>query len=231
MVKRKRVGASAAAMRAFKRPRTLAKRVRKLERGIEKKHYDYALKATAATGGYTHTGSAIRINLIPKGDDESSRTGREVWLESVLLRLHAQAVEANGLVGLRTIILYDKADDGGSINGSNYLDFSAVINGEEYLAPLRKDRTADLTVLYDDTMGLNKDSLMQVNGDAAGNTVFTIVSNAWRKINKRTQFSSTTGIASTGSLILLLVGNQWASATADPDHKVALTTRVTYTDS
>jgi len=231
MGKRKASGSLPRGPVKFRKKASLVKRVSKLERSREKKYYDFALKATEATGAHTVAGTVHRLNLVPLGDGVAERDGREIWMQSIQLRMAIETEEVTGLPNVRTIILYDKSDDGGTLSGANYLDYSTIINGDEALAPLRQDKLRDIQVLYDDLNGSNKDSMFQASGTAAGASVYHIVSNAWRKIDKPTTFNSTSGIAQYGSLILLLVGNQWASATTSPKVRMNLVTRVAYTDS
>lgn len=218
---------------AYKKPKNIAARVKKLESAIEKKNLDFALKATEATGGYTAVGTVIRLNGIPEGTSPNERIGRRVTLDSIWMRFHVTAEEADGLTGLRTIILFDSDPDGGSLTGQNYLDYSAVINGEEYLAPIRLDRADTVTVLYDDCNGSERNSNYQVNGTGTTTQVH-ITGQGYRYLGNK-DLVSTYGEGSTipvsGSLVMLLVGNQWASATANPLHRVALTHRLRYKDA
>lgn len=213
---------------------SLAKRVKKLEKAVEKKYFDYALKATESTGGYTHTGRVIQINAIPQGDGERERIGQKVFLESVHLRLHATVEETNGLAGLRTILLYDESPEPPGVTGGNFLDFSSVIDGEEYLAPIATRNMENVTVLFDDTNGSSKDSWVQVTTSGSSTALSTrteLTINAYRKIRRPTRFSSEGGGTAHGTLYLVLVGNQWGNSTGDPANRVALTARVKYSDA
>lgn len=213
---------------------SLEARVRKIEKVIEKKYFDFALKATESTGGYTHLGKIYYINDVPEGTGYNERVGDKVFLESVHLRLHATVEETNGLAGLRTILLYDQRGVTSATSAADFLDYSGVINGEEYLAPIAVRNMDDVTVLFDDTNGSSKDSWVQVTTSGSSTALATrteLTINAYRKVRRPCRFTPAGSQPRSGTLVLLLVGNQWGSPTADPANRVALVTRVKYTDA
>lgn len=213
---------------------SLEARVRKIEKVIEKKYFDFALKATESTGGYTRDGSIHYLNFIPEGTGMAERVGDKLFLESVQLRLHATVEETNGLAGVRTILLYDQRGVTGALSAADFMDYSKIIDGEEYLAPLAVGNMDDVTVLFDDTNGASKDSWVQVTTSGTSASLATrteLTINAYRKIRRPTRYTGDSNQPRSGTLVLLLIGNQWASATANPANRVALVTRVKYTDA
>lgn len=227
--KRKRVSV----MRKRFKP-SLEARVRKIEKVIEKKYFDFAVKATELTGGYTRLGKIHYLNFIPEGTGSAERIGDKLFLESVHLRLHATVEETNGLTGLRTILLYDQRGVTGALSAQDFLDYSSVIDGEEYLAPIAVGNMDDVTVLFDDTNGTSKDSWVQVTTSGTSAALATrteLTINAYRKIRRPSRYTSPGDQPRSGTLVLLLIGNQWADPTANPANRVALVTRVKYTDA
>lgn len=210
-------------------------KVNKLIRAQDKKHIDYSVKwnetsTPASDILFKPTGTATVLNPITQGDGESNRDGNRAFMDSLLLRYHVRLADPT-LATYRLLVIWDEAALGG-IAANKYLDFSAVIAGEEALAPIRLDQSSTFKVLYDDTNGLGAGASKDVS--VTGATVDMVTDVTCKRFipigsQSRWEVDGSTNPTS-GAIVLVTVGNQWASATANPVQAGTLVARVRYTD-
>lgn len=200
-----------------KRPRlslsTVNAKVNALNSRIERKSKDFADKSPMASV-FVPTGSVFVLNDIATGDNIDQREGRRITTESLLMRYHIRTGDAS-LGNYRLMIVWDRYPGGVKAVSSDILDFSGVIDGEEALAPLNLSNRDRFQVLYDDTNGLGPGCHRQVYGTSAGVEEQDVTCKHYINLGEATTYASEiNGVAQTGALYLVVLGNQWTSATS-----------------
>lgn len=212
-------------------------KVNKIMRTQEKKAKDFGVKALNVTSSfYSPSGNVVNLIDIVQGDDIDSREGRRISVESFLLRYHIRYSEptggsGNALATIRTLVVWDKYPNGSLASGAEILDFSGIINGEEALAPMNLGNRDRFQVLFDDTNGLHKDAIRQNYGTGTLEES-EVTCKTFVKVNKQSTWSdSTASVPTTGALLLVTVGNQWADASLQPQFRMTLVNRTRFIDS
>lgn len=93
------------------RKKNLAKRVKRLEAGVEHKVIDTLIASSAFTTTASGTGKTV-INLLPQGDSNVERDGDTVLITSVHLKLIFNADTASDNNMIRVMLVCDKQCNG-----------------------------------------------------------------------------------------------------------------------
>lgn len=207
-------------------------KVNRLIRAQDKKHYDSAYKWNEASPIplFKATGTATVLNPIAQGDGESNRDGNRAFMESLLLRYHIRLVDSK-LATYRLLVIWDNSLESG-VTPDKYLDFSGTIDGEEALAPINLGEGKEFKVLYDDTNGLGAGCNRQVSvAGASVDMVTDVTCKKFIKIGEQSRWFNDASINPTsGGIVLVTLGNQWATPTGTPIQNGTLVARVRYTD-
>lgn len=212
---------------------TVNAKVNKVLRTQEKKAFDWAVKSNQSSPRvyFTPTGTVDNLTAIPGGDDINQREGRRIALDSLMFRYHIRMGTTGGaLDNYRLMIVCDKYPNAGVASAAEILDFSTIIAGEEALAPLNLGNRDRFQVLYDDTSGTA--AKLQKYGTATEGQLTDVIQKKYLKMDKQTTYADLTAtVPQTGALLLVTVGNQWASATVAPSHHWTWVSRTRFIDS
>lgn len=215
---------------------SLPKRVAKLERAVEHKSKDFAVKSSyiSPTKYFTPTGQIEVLNDMGQGDTLDTREGRRASMESLTMRYQIRINDVGGgLANYRLMIVWDKYPNNGVATADEILDFSTVIDGEEALAMPNLGNRERFQILYDDTNGIAPGKgIKQVYGTSGGNLECDFSQKHYLKINKQSIWGGDLEtLPTTGALLLVTVGNKFGDATQVPIHAWTGVFRTRFTDS
>lgn len=185
----------------------LERRVAKITRSIEKKYWDNSFTYTLDWDGDFHTCNAPSSGL---GDDE--RVGDKIVITSLAFRFSLQRNNAGDFPAVRILVIWDKLNLVTALSDMLITGAGAFA----YLSQMSIDRRADFLVLKDKTYQL----------DSAGPN--DITRSMVVKLNKTTQFASSTTTITKGVLRLVMIASTDPTATNRPILEGY--TRIRYTD-
>jgi len=170
------------------------------------------------------TGSVTCLNLIPVGDDNNTRDGRQITIKSVQGRGIVRPQDNTTTFTLaRVMLVWDNAVNSGTIatianilTASSSKSFPLIDNAQRF------------TVLYDSTFALGGISDVATQTFAGSPTVQEF--SVYKKMNSVVQYSGTTaaiGSIQNGGLLLVTIGDQGAANAAD----LSAAFRIRFTDS
>ncbi len=192
----------------------LIKKVNKISRSIELKHFTSSLSAPNVDDDGEFI---LDLNEPDQGLLDTNRIGDTIFVTGCHVRLSWTIGSAENLTQVRMILLWDKFNTVGDIS-------DVLIDGtgtsSACLSHYNVDTRRDWIKLYDKSMILTSPS---------GSAFRSI--NKFFKINKKTQFLGGTEVITKGRLRLLVISNA-DSAGTDPDKPNMLGfSRIYYRDS
>jgi len=162
------------------------------------------------------TGAVTLLNGIARGDDINERSGRQVTLKSIQMKVFSTATSGTGIDQIqRIMVIYDRQTNAAA------LTIAQVLNSASPMSQRNLENRARFTILYDKTFPINAD------GESGSKRYFSW----YRKLNHPVTFNSgdagTVADITTGSLYFLTVGTVAPGATAGSTNG---TFRVRYED-
>lgn len=143
-------------LRRAKKPKTIKKKVEKLERrqrAVMKSQTLHSQQLVAQSQSVSTSMNAVLLNTCAQGDDISSRDGNDVWLTSVSGMVTYNAGDSYNVV--RTLIVFDKQPDGNAFTQGDLIQGTTPADIIEPLRAIRKDSFKRFKILYDKVLTLH----------------------------------------------------------------------------
>jgi len=180
---------------------------------INTEHKQFVVAQTSTS--VTSSGSILAtVQSMAQGDDSNQRVGDSIKCQNLTLRWTGEVSSASNVARLRLIIFWDEANVITSV--AQFLQyvgsFQSVISGKVY------DNRFLSKVLYDKTMTINK----QITS-ASG---YFPIREKIIKINKHTQFDTSTTTVVTGALKMLAISDNVSASVVN----ITFNALLSYTD-
>lgn len=178
---------------------------------VEFKAVDTSLNIACDT-----TGAVALLNGIARGDDINERIGRKVVLRSIEMRVESVSTNTTGLdQNHRVLVVFDRQANATALTPAD------VLTAVDINSPRNLTNRSRFKIIYDNLHHLN------ASGESGSHKVIDWYKRVWFPVTFNSGDAGTIADIQTGSLYLVVVGNQAPGGTAGA---VGGKVRVRYTD-